>query len=629
MRVLWCVIALGCGSGDKAGDSGGEATVPSTTTSTGGTGTPTGTPAGTTPTGATPTGTTPTGTTGTGTTPTGTTGTGTTPTGTTGTGTTPTGTTGTGTTPTGTTPTGSTTDGDRDGDGLSDADEALYGTDPDNPDTDAGGLSDGGEVHYGRDPLDGADDLVEVLPDSADLRYTGRWLDADPLRPWASWQGSAVSTTFDGTAVSVVLDPGGGTEWFRAIIDGDHAGAVKLEVADGPRSVLLATRLPPGPHTLELVKETNGGTRSELLGLQVAGAGALAPPAAPAHRIAFYGDSNLAGVSLEHEADGGAAGLRGSHFTYAGIASRQLDAAYHNVSISGETIGSMTRKLDQMDSDSGVPTWDFARFVPEAIVVNLGANDVGRPVDAIRDSYVALFDALREAHGPDPHIVVFNAWGWDANEPANYTDLVVAEYADPNMSVATFPWVFEQWHGCETDHAGMAAVLVEHLSARLGWDAGPSDVVSGFGVGGDVANGSFEARAPFGGYGWRYRLDPGVRRIVDPARAHSGQAFVQLTDGDRIHQPSPASAGQVVTATLWLRGAADGEQARVQIDFRGQTLGTPPLEVTEQVVELATGWTRFVVSAEAPDDGVWHTRLTIGAVDAATVDVDSVSMEVE
>lgn len=43
--------------------------------------------------------------------------------------------------------------GDRDGDGLSDAQEAIVGTDPDNPDTDNDGLSDGEEVlTYGSDP---------------------------------------------------------------------------------------------------------------------------------------------------------------------------------------------------------------------------------------------------------------------------------------------------------------------------------------------------------------------------------------------------------------------------------------------------------------------------------------------
>ena len=36
---------------------------------------------------------------------------------------------------------------DTDGDGLSDADEGVYGTNPTNPDTDGDGLSDGDEVN--------------------------------------------------------------------------------------------------------------------------------------------------------------------------------------------------------------------------------------------------------------------------------------------------------------------------------------------------------------------------------------------------------------------------------------------------------------------------------------------------
>jgi hypothetical protein len=43
---------------------------------------------------------------------------------------------------------------DADGDGLSDADEADLGTDPDDDDSDDDGLSDGDEVDAGTDPLD-------------------------------------------------------------------------------------------------------------------------------------------------------------------------------------------------------------------------------------------------------------------------------------------------------------------------------------------------------------------------------------------------------------------------------------------------------------------------------------------
>jgi RHS repeat-associated protein len=65
---------------------------------------------------------------------------------------------------------------DADGDGLTDADEAVQGTDPRNPDSDGDGLTDGAEVHTHRtDPLrvdtdgDGAADGIEVTAGSDPL----------------------------------------------------------------------------------------------------------------------------------------------------------------------------------------------------------------------------------------------------------------------------------------------------------------------------------------------------------------------------------------------------------------------------------------------------------------------------
>jgi hypothetical protein len=45
---------------------------------------------------------------------------------------------------------------DADGDGLSNGAEALYGTDPHNPDTDGDGVADGAEVLAETDPLNAA-----------------------------------------------------------------------------------------------------------------------------------------------------------------------------------------------------------------------------------------------------------------------------------------------------------------------------------------------------------------------------------------------------------------------------------------------------------------------------------------
>jgi peroxiredoxin len=45
--------------------------------------------------------------------------------------------------------------GDTDGDGLSDMEEAMIGTNPDDPDTDGDGFKDGAEVDQNTDPMDG------------------------------------------------------------------------------------------------------------------------------------------------------------------------------------------------------------------------------------------------------------------------------------------------------------------------------------------------------------------------------------------------------------------------------------------------------------------------------------------
>ncbi len=50
---------------------------------------------------------------------------------------------------------------DSDEDGLTDAEEANLGTDPNNPDTDGGGVNDGDEVTNGTNPLDADDDSAD------------------------------------------------------------------------------------------------------------------------------------------------------------------------------------------------------------------------------------------------------------------------------------------------------------------------------------------------------------------------------------------------------------------------------------------------------------------------------------
>jgi lysophospholipase L1-like esterase len=468
-----------------------------------------------------------------------------------------------------------------------------------------------------------------IAPDDPGIRYTGRWDFSNSAEPWGYWIGTSIIAKFEGTSLSASFSAGN-TDYLRVIVDGDMAGSTKIAVGSAEASYTLASGLADGGHHVEIVKETDVG-RWTFSGFELDdGASLVALPPRPPRKLVFYGDSNLAGYSLESERNDGDQGLRGSHHGYAGIASRRLDAEYHNISRSGATIRSLNGVFDRVDYGSRSPAWDFGDFLADVVVVNVGANDVGKPKHKIQGDYENLLDDLRAAH-PDAHIMLYNAFGWDFNEPANYIHEVIEAYGDPNMSSAIFPWLFEQWHGSEYDHAGMADYLVEHLNTVVGWTAGPSDVMSGYGRGDDVANGSFEEVAPFGGWGWRYFDDPGVSRLYFPGGAYDGDYYLRLSNGASSHQPNPAYDGDSFTVTVWMSSDTNDDTVHMTMDFRDQKWRSTPLQSETEIKVLSTDWQQFTMTATAPTGAanpVFNTRLTFTAGAGATVYIDDVVMSV-
>jgi hypothetical protein len=198
------------------------------------------------------------------------------------------------------------------------------------------------------------------------------------------------------------------------------------------------------------------------------------------------------------------------------------------------------------------------------------------------------------------------------------------------MSALVFPWVFGQWHGTENEQAGMARYLVEHLEGVLGITApNPIDIMVGFGVGGDVANGGFEEVSPFGGYAWRYFLDAGVDRINDGAGAQEGDHYLSLSSRAKSFQTNPARSGDTVTLTAWMRGSNNGDEAAMTIDFRDQSMGgydvAPVIAQTETEI-LTTSWAEYTMSATAPTTGdpIFGARTTFSAGPGSTVYIDDV-----
>ena len=474
------------------------------------------------------------------------------------------------------------------------------------------------------------------------IRYQGRWDRTNSASPWCAWQGSSFRLRFEGTAIAADIDGGARDEYIRVILNGNSTQSKKIKIPKGRKKITLASDLPLGVHDIEIVKESyTGRGRMSLFGFEIVGKGLLElPKRKPRLQIEFYGDSNLAGYSLEHERNKSGAQYVGCHFTYAGIVARMLDAEYQNISSSGAVISgkrnSVLSFFDRVDFYEPEPKWDFEKLPADVCVLNIGANDINsKRKEQIKQDYKELIEKIRCAH-PNAFIVLMNGYGWDRKEPANYTDEVIEEIGDPKLSRLLFPWFFNEWHGCEYDHGGMAAALVQHL-AKLNTDWKPvrnADVMNGFGTNGQIANGSFEQVAPFGGFGWRYFQD-GAKRIHDPKESPEGEWYLRLPEGKQVHQPNsvPRPANKTkFTYRLKMRSVKTKGQAKIRFEFRDQKWRNEiPDTSIEKIVDLDSNWRDFDVivpvpsNSEMPDPSFqpWQVIVRIMAV-SGDVHIDAV-----
>ncbi|HNX04299.1 MAG TPA: SGNH/GDSL hydrolase family protein [Opitutales bacterium] len=277
-----------------------------------------------------------------------------------------------------------------------------------------------GCVHSGlRAP---ANSPVTVGADNPMLRFSGRSEGIGTSRVTLGYSGARVRLRFVGTSVGVRMTDDSGENIILPWIDGKAGTKIRLNSPDGLYT--LATDLEPGEHTVEVVRITEGSFGlMHFKGFEL-NAGATVLPWRDAHsrKIEFIGDSITCGYGVEADDPNLHFEAATENFClgYPGLAARALDADYLVVSRSG--IGILRNFDGPYDGSADTmpevyphtfylqrnPDWDFARFVPDVVCINLGTNDfstTGVNVGKFESAYVSFAKTVL-AHYPKAKLVI-------------------------------------------------------------------------------------------------------------------------------------------------------------------------------------------------------------------------------
>jgi len=346
------------------------------------------------------------------------------------------------------------------------------------------GSTPGGEAGSGIGPSAGAAGTTSAPA----VHYVGRVDTSDATVAKFAWSGAGAIVRFTGNVASVKL--GGGQE-FTVVVDGTVQP--KLVAKEGLNT--LAQGLTSGEHTVELYRRTEASQgEAEIRGFEFGGGQLLAPHPVE-RRLEFIGDSITCGYGDEGaSASCGFTPQTENHYlSYAAITARNLNAELSTVAWSGKGVvcnygddaNSCTDPLptyyDRILPNRADSIWDFSRFQPDAVVINLGTNDLSTSTDpdqaTFESGYKALLVRVRHAY-PNARILCTNGpmlSGTDLVNVRRYVGDVVAELADPNIS--TFEIATQDGSdgfGCDSHpslerHKKMATAVTTALRTALGW----------------------------------------------------------------------------------------------------------------------------------------------------------------
>ena len=196
------------------------------------------------------------------------------------------------------------------------------------------------------------------------------------------WPGTSVKINFTGTGIFGIFKDQDTANYYNIIIDKDSIYEMKFDTIE--KTYSLARNLSFGKHSIEIFKRTEWDKgKTWFYGLELQNSSKLLKPdKLPVRKIEFFGNSITCGYGISDPQGNSPAGFYENNYDdYAAIVARHYNAQYHCTSKSGIGImvswfplimPEMYNRLDPTDSTS---KWDFSKYTPDVVVINLLQND--------------------------------------------------------------------------------------------------------------------------------------------------------------------------------------------------------------------------------------------------------------
>lgn len=330
-----------------------------------------------------------------------------------------------------------------------------------------------------------------IKPDDAHLRYVGRFDFNDAAGPRCAWSASRVELRVAGGGRLAVRLAESNRALWQVVIDGEAAHVISSR---GPAATyVVSENLPAGEHTVALVKRTEFNTgQTQILGFEIDEGTRLLEPVPRSRVIEVIGDSISCGYGNEAASQNEhyAAETQNAWLTYGAITAERLKADYVCVAWSGKKLwpnNTIVEYYDHVLMNKAAPRWDFTRFRPDAVVINLGTNDFARENPDADGWVAAARDFIHQVRGNYPGVPVFfcvgpmlsdrNASRTPRTVMLGYLQRLVEETRGDGAPVHIVDfgiqqmtdWIGADWHPSVDTHRKMAEQLTVTLQRELGW----------------------------------------------------------------------------------------------------------------------------------------------------------------